>query len=359
MATNIIVNGSFDIDQGQSGYGWTGNDLETQYSENTYQGNGSTDSVAEVNGSSNQITVMEQTFTIDNPLITELTFEAAIRDNFRAVAGEDGYTVVITDASGTEILNQTIYPDNTTFTQLSFPVDFPAAGDYTLTITEVTVDNNSYGALIDDISILVCLTKGTLISTPSGEQMIETLRPGDLILTQNGPKPLRWIGAKTITAADLATNEKLRPVRINAGAMGRGLPHKDMLVSRQHRMQVSSRIAERMFASSNVLISAIKLTALPDIDIDTQAEHVTYFHLLFDAHEVIFANGAPTESLFTGPEALRSVSAEAREEILTLFPELADNDHNNSIPACLIPDGKQQKRLLSRHLKNAKPLLMS
>jgi hypothetical protein len=359
MPTNVIVNGSFDVNPGNPGFGWTGTDLETTYSENTYQGNGSNDSVAEVNGNANQTTIMNQTFTIDDPLVTELTFEAAIRNNARAVVGEDGYTVVITDSSGAIILNQTIYPDSTTFNQLSFPVNFPAAGDYTLSITELTVDNNSYGALIDDISIIVCLTQGAMIATPKGERAIETLRVGDIVTTQNGPKTLRWIGQRTVTATDLALNDKLRPVRISAGAMGQGLPDRDMLVSRQHRMQTASPIAARMFASSQVLISAIRLTALPGIYVDMVADHVSYFHLLFDAHEIIFANGAPTESLFTGPQVLNAISTEARQEIMALFPELSCDDRAHPAPACLIPTGRQQRTLMDRHIKNNKPVLVS
>ena len=86
-------------------------------------------------------------------------------------------------------------------------------------------------------------------------------------------------------------------------------------------MLVKSKIAERMFGVSEVLIPAIKLVGMPGIYIDQDTDCVDYFHLLFDQHEIIFAEGAPTESLFTGPEALRSISPEARYEILQIFPE--------------------------------------
>lgn len=85
-------------------------------------------------------------------------------------------------------------------------------------------------------------------------------------------------------------------------------------------------------------------------------KEIEYFHLLFDQHEVIYAEGAPTESLYTGPEALKALSPEAREEILTILPETASQDYAPE-PARIIPSGKLQKKLIQRHQKNSKPLL--
>lgn len=69
---------------------------------------------------------------------------------------------------------------------------------------------------------------------------------------------------------------------------------------------------------------------------------------------MIFAEGAPTESLFTGRQALRGLAPEARAEILKLFPEL---DKDDGQPALHIPSGRLQKKLIERHDKNGKPLL--
>lgn len=202
----------------------------------------------------------------------------------------------------------------------------------------------------------VCFAKGTLIKTALGEVAVENLAVGDRVCMSDGRfEPIRWTAGRRIGAVRLAANPKLRPVRITEGALGDGLPRRDLVVSRQHRMLVSSKIAIRMFGVG-VLISAIKLTELPGIYVDEDIQEVEYFHLLFDKHEVIFAEDAPTESLYTGPEALKAVSAQARKEILTLFPELADRDYTPE-PAELLPSGKKQKELVARHLKNAKFLL--
>jgi hypothetical protein len=107
MPTNVIVNGSFDHNPGDANFGWSGTDLETTYSENTYQSNGSNDSVAEMNGGANQTTVMQQTFSVAAGQTTDLVFEGALRSQ-KTIAGEDGFTVQITDNVGAVIFESPI-----------------------------------------------------------------------------------------------------------------------------------------------------------------------------------------------------------------------------------------------------------
>ncbi|PXW72578.1 Hint domain-containing protein [Loktanella sp. PT4BL] len=217
--------------------------------------------------------------------------------------------------------------------------------------------NGGPGA-IDESRLVPCFCEGTLISTDRGPQPVETLSEGDRILRADQTfGVLRRVFTTTVSRDELRCNPRLYPVRIVAGALGKDLPERDLLVSRQHRMLMSSNISERMFGVRDVLIPAIKLTALPGIYVEEDVSHVTYVHLLFDQHEVIFAEGAPTESLFTGPEALSAISPEAKQEILTLFPEIADIDYRPE-PARFIPSGRQQKQAIARHLKNQKPVLM-
>ncbi len=223
----------------------------------------------------------------------------------------------------------------------------------TLTINGI-VDN---GVSIPVSDFVPCLVAGTTVHTPHGYKRVEDLRENDLITTASGSaRPLRWIGRRRISKSALLNHPNLRPVRILAGALGQGLPARDLLVSRQHRMLLTSRIAQRMFGDSEVLIPAIRLTELPGIFVDEIVDTVEYFHLLFDQHEVIFAEGAPTESLFTGPEALKALSPEAREEILTIFSEVEALDYPPK-PVRFIPPGKRQKTLVARHLRNAQPVI--
>ena len=205
-------------------------------------------------------------------------------------------------------------------------------------------------------SDVTCFVKGTLIETEFGSVAIQNIRVGDLVMTAEGLHPVRWIGSSHVDTSQLLSNPKLFPVRVSAGALGDGLPKRDLLVSRQHRMLVRSPIAKRMFGTADVLVHAIKLTKLSGIYQDQSTTHVTYFHMLFDDHQVVFAEGAPSESLYTGPEALKAISDEARDEVLALFPELADREYAPEF-ASFSPDGRRQTKLVERHLKNQKPLL--
>lgn len=205
---------------------------------------------------------------------------------------------------------------------------------------------------------VTCFVKGTSIQTRNGLQNIEDIELYNVIETSLGHSPVLWIGRRKISAQALDHNPKLRPIRILAGALGNGLPKRDLLVSRQHRMLVQSKISERMFGESEVLVSAIRLIALPGVFIDESVTEVEYFHLLFDQHRIIFAEGSPTESMYTGPEALKILSKESRREILKIFPESADLDYVPT-PVRFIPNGKQQKKLVARHLKNNKPCQIS
>lgn len=208
----------------------------------------------------------------------------------------------------------------------------------------------------DTVFDVVCFAGGTMIATPAGPRAVEDLCPGDAVCTRNGAEPIAWIGSRRFAPDVLDHRPHLRPVRITAGALGNGLPTQDLLVSRQHRVLVSSKVAARMFGVNDVLIAAIKLTDLPGIFVEEQAVAVTYFHILLDAHEVVFANGTPTESLFTGPEGIRSLPQVSRDEIFAIFPALAHRDDAQPT-ACLVPSGKLQKQLVARHAKNQKPLL--
>lgn len=218
--------------------------------------------------------------------------------------------------------------------------------------------NETVGIVAFEDGLVPCFTAGTHIQTPSGLVRVELLQVGHWVETiDNGPQQIRWIGRRKFSKTELTKDPKLRPVRILAHALGKQLPSRDLVVSRQHRMLVTSKIAERMFNKTSVLISAIKLTDLAGIFVDQDLNEVEYVHLLFDRHEIILAEGAPSESLYVGSEALKAVSPAARDEISKIFPSLV-NSSTMPKAAAFIPAGKHQKKLIERHAKNNKPLLM-
>ena len=91
--------------------------------------------------------------------------------------------------------------------------------------------------------------------------------------------------------------------------------------------------------------------------VDKAANSVTYVHILFDRHEIVFAEGAPSESLFTGPEALKSLSSAAQAEVFSLFPELRIPGHLPTSARRIPIKGRKVRNMVHRHIKNDCPLV--
>ncbi|NBO21246.1 MAG: hypothetical protein EBU97_04790, partial [Rhodobacteraceae bacterium] len=167
---------------------------------------------------------------------------------------------------------------------------------------------------------VVCFARDTMIQTALGERPVQSLSPGDLVMTEDhGPRPIRWIGRRRVAAEG-----RFAPIRFCAGVLGN---RRDLLVSPQHRMLLQGWQAELHFGEPAVLVAAKSLVNDQTIR-PQEGGWVEYFHLLFDDHEIIFAEGCATESFHPGAQAWRSLDADAREEILSLFPEL----HSRGLP---------------------------
>lgn len=165
------------------------------------------------------------------------------------------------------------------------------------------------------VDSIPCFTTGTRIATPEGERAIETLEPGDLVLTHdNGAVPLRWIGRRRVAAVG-----KFAPIHFAAGAMGADQT-RDLLVSPQHRMLVCDGLAELLFGDAEVLIKAKDLVNGSSVR-RLEGGEVEYVHILFDRHEVVFAEGALSESFLPGPQMTQQFEQEIVDEIEALFPE--------------------------------------
>ena len=202
-----------------------------------------------------------------------------------------------------------------------------------------------------------CIVRGTLVTTDRGDVPVEDLKSGCKVLTKdNGFQELIFSLSQVIDKNTLEQNEKLYPVRIMAGALGSGLPKRDLLVSRQHRIAVRSRICKRMFGSETALVAAIRLSYLPGIFIDDTVDVVEYFHLIFRKHEVIFAEGAPTESFLINFKNMNKLNRLQREEMAAIFPEVRVEGYLGA-SEYIIPTGALQKEMIKRHIQNAEALI--
>ncbi|MEJ1997925.1 MAG: Hint domain-containing protein [Maritimibacter sp.] len=206
---------------------------------------------------------------------------------------------------------------------------------------------------------VVCFAAGTLIDTPTGPRPVEDLAPGDLVITRrNGAVPVLWRSVRALSGANLAAQPKLRPVRIKAGALGPNRPSRDLIVSPQHRMLVSSDIARRLVGSDEVLIPAIRLTRLPGITQVRAERGVKYHHFLCAQHEVVFAAGVPAETFYPGKQALKTISKAARDELFALFPDLAQYIPGLTVrPAHPIVAGRIARDILAKHRRHNTALL--
>jgi hypothetical protein len=182
-----------------------------------------------------------------------------------------------------------------------------------------------------------CFVEGCRILTDRGAVAVEDLRLGDRVLTRDhGYRPIRWIGARAFTEDALVAFPQLRPITIRKAALDGILPLADLSVSPQHRMLVTD--AGGAGQDREVLVAAITLTARTGVSQSTSGG-VVYYHLMFDAHEVICSEGAWSESFLPEAAALDGMHSAQLEEILTIFPELAtkigQSAYGGAARACL------------------------
>lgn len=270
---------------------------------------------------------------------------------------------------GTSIYNATItYTDGTTATITAvvfqdtdgntyLAPEFSANTDQVALeagpIRSITFDSlfgNNYSGLTgsrETFDAMVCFTSGTQILTPKGLKSAGTLQVGDKVWTiDNGAQTIRWIGKRTVPAIG-----NLAPIRIERGALGHGLPQEPLYVSRQHRILIASDIAQSMFGAREILVAAHQLCVLPGIETVKDLGFVTYVHFMCDAHEIVFANGMPSETLHLGEQAELALGPDAMAEIHAVFGDLTDRH-----TARHVPKGRAQKQLLKRISQDAPAL---
>ncbi|OUI93295.1 hypothetical protein HK19_14040 [Acetobacter persici] len=158
-------------------------------------------------------------------------------------------------------------------------------GDYSNDFFVLSDDGHG-GTLLTLEEGTPCYCPGTLIQTEAGERPVETLEIGDRLVTRDGAlRPIRWIGRRAYDGRFAAGRTDIMPVRIAAGALGNGLPRRDLVISPLHAMFLLG-----------VLVPAHALVNGQTI---TQAENVSvieYIHIELETHDIIYAEGAPSET---------------------------------------------------------------
>ena len=183
-----------------------------------------------------------------------------------------------------------------------------------LTFTGASADGSFFTS---ENTGVVCFVKGTRIRTPSGEVPVEHLAPGDLVNTKdNGPREIVSIERSDVSRHWLKQRANIRPVWISPAMTGGYAP---LLVSPQHCLVI------RQSNGDEILIKAAHLARMRggqarQLD---GAGSISYIHLMLERHEILFGNGAPSESFYPGACAVSNLSRDGKARIRRLLPNLA------------------------------------
>lgn len=183
-----------------------------------------------------------------------------------------------------------------------------------------------------------CFAAGTMIETAQGEVPVEQIKVGDLVQTlDHGLQPVRWHGDRVVPGSDV-----LAPIRFSAGALGSKRP---LLVSPQHQILITGWRAEMFFGEDEALVKACHMVN-HDTIFRVPMRHVSYHHLMFDAHELIYAEGALAESFFPGPQIMQ-------DETAAIFPEVVHEIHEEWSTAPMMMKSREATMLYGDKIKAA------
>lgn len=211
------------------------------------------------------------------------------------------WDVIVTDTNG----------DGTGDAILTFP------NGESITLSGVLASQVDSAAELNSIGI-PCFNKGAMIETINGEVPIEEIRVGDLVRTlHSGFQPVRWAGSRTICADMLDQNPQLKPIVIRKMALNN---QRKLVVSPQHGMVIDVEGQTKLIRAKHLA----EFMGGKVARVSSAIEEVTYFHLMFDKHEVLFAEGSLSEAFYPGKLAMSSIDAEVRFELFSIFPELVD-----------------------------------
>ena len=151
----------------------------------------------------------------------------------------------------------------------------------------VVIENTTIAALNSTNVNVACFAADTAITTPTGKTRVQDLRIGDRIVTNTSvPTTVRWIGRQTVQTALAGAHQE--PVRLMAGALGAGLPHRDLTLTADHGLLLDGLVINASALVNGRSIHFVPHTTLPAC--------MTYYHVETTAHQMILANGIAAES---------------------------------------------------------------
>ncbi len=224
--------------------------------------------------------------------------------------------LVFTDISNTGgTLSAVVIPDKggvtgrlEVFSGTTMVRDIPVQGDFTSPLYFTRTASGNYTEMGFGTP---CYCPGTLIATPDGERPVEDLKIGDPVLTARGEvRPVHWIGRRAYDPVFAHGNRDILPILIRAGALEQGLPHRDLMISPLHAMFIDG-----------FLVPALHLVNGRSILQIERPETIRYIHVELESHDLLLAEGAPSESFLD--DGSRGMFHNA-EEYRILYPDLSD-----------------------------------
>jgi hypothetical protein len=223
------------------------------------------------------------------------------------------YTLMASDGNQVELMLLRETESNISYVLPLSPIG--SGSDYSL----VHVDAAPEEIQLTDL-LCVSFARGTMITLGDGSQHpIEDLQPGMRVLTRDhGPQPLRWIGHATLRAVGA-----FAPVVITKGTLGNA---GDLIVSQHHRMFLYQRQRTAGVPTAELLVQAKHLADGEAVFL-REGGFVDYFSLVFDSHEIIYAEGIPAESLMVSEATVSRLPTELAQEVKSRFPGLSQHQH--------------------------------
>jgi Hint domain len=136
--------------------------------------------------------------------------------------------------------------------------------------------------------VAFCFLAGTRIATPQGEVAVEDLSIGDLVLTGDGRAvPVKWLGRQTIYAG-FGLSIRSHPMLVSAGALGENLPVRDLRLTWDHALLIDG-----VLVHAGALVNGTTIRPVPREEL---GERFVVYHVETEDHEIILAEGAPSET---------------------------------------------------------------
>lgn len=160
-----------------------------------------------------------------------------------------------------------------------------------------------YAITAAPLTQVTCYVTGTRILTERGEVAVEDLRLGDLAVTASGERrPIKWIGRQTVDCTAHPDPLKAWPVRVARDALAPNRPARDLYVSPEHSLCVS--VGEELLIPAFCLVNGASIAYAP-------CDHVTYWHVELDSHDLLVAENLPAESFLEMGENRRFFTGQA------------------------------------------------